>query len=130
MRKGEKRVSDTERLARFFVMDFLGREALEHRRDGMHLRHAQQLVNPRKGEKAYTVDRVVKTLQAMFEGIFPDWEEGKVPDTLLAVMWGNPPFIDRLDNIRVCIPPQPPYYMKTELKKWNEKYQWLFSEER
>ena len=130
--------SEVERLARFFVMDFLGQDGLDYRRHGMHLGHAKMLLRPSEKDgytpPAYTVDQVVNCIQAMSDGIFPDWVSCReiskmpgtqVPKTMLAVMWGEPPFIERMKDIGKYLPPRPPYYMKTELMAWNKKYAWL-----
>ena len=129
----KRTTSDTEKLARMFVMDFLGREGLDRRRDGMHLKHAKLLVNPDQDAngrplKAYTVDRVILALQAMTEGVFHDWGKGDVPHTMLYVLYHDPPFIERLDDIEKYIPQRPPFYLKTELRQWNERYAWLLKD--
>lgn len=136
---------DTEvtKLAKFFVMDFLGRDGFDYRRDGMHLRHAKMLLRPAENKDgytppAYTVDQVINCIQAMSEGVFRDWVDTReiskmpktqIPKTMLAVMWGVPPFIERMRHIEDYLPRRPDYYMKTEVMAWNKKYAHLLNKE-
>jgi hypothetical protein len=125
----KKEDSEVVKLARFFVMDFLGQDDLDYRRDGMHLRHAKMLLKPTEkngyAPKAYKADEVITCLQAMIEGVFRGWDADKTPNTMLAVLYGTPPFIERLSNITDFLPPRPPFYEKTATIEWNRKYAWL-----
>jgi len=111
------------------VVDFLSQE-WDYRVRGMHLKHAKMLINPgvdRDGNEIekFDIETVQLCLQAMVEGVFKDWKEGKAPHTLLCVMYGTPPFIKRFKNIYNYLPIRPAYYEKTAVKEWNEKYGYL-----
>jgi len=110
-------------LVRRFIVEHQGL-TFDSRRSGMHLNHAGQLLNPKKeGQEAYTEEQVLTCLAAMKAGLFtPDWPKDKTANTLLAVLWGNPPFIERMKDIASYLPPKPPYYERVAVEAWKSKY--------
>jgi len=56
----------------------------------------------------------------MKDGLFSDWHgQANFP---LAVLYGNPPFIERLKDIEKYLPPKPPVYLETSRREWMERY--------
>lgn len=107
-------------LARWFVTEYL-RQEWDTRRAGLYLRHAKLLLNPKvDGQKAYTEEEVKACFAAIDDKLFLD--SHKRPTMLLAALYGTPPFIERMKDIKGYLPPRPPIYEKTSLQQWQEKY--------
>ena len=118
-----RKVSATQELAYWFVREIFGRE-FDYRGDGQHLRNAKMLLSPSdSGGEAFTIEEIQKTLLSMRDGLFNDigWPRDRPIQTMLAVLWGNPRFIDRVRS-RTHVPPCPDWYYETSVRKWHEKY--------
>jgi hypothetical protein len=116
--KKPRKVSPTNELAYWFVTEYLKRPFNSYG-DGQHLKHAKLLVNPGKEHpEKFPSEKVKATLKAMSAGLFPDWPKGKTASVLLAVLWGNPRYIDR----PISTPPKPPYYETIALQQWERDY--------
>jgi hypothetical protein len=118
-------------LAHWFVTEFLGQE-WDSRSSGMHLRHATMLLKPKVDKDgniptSYTIDEVKTCLRAMESDVLGSWRNHTI-STLLAVTYGTPPFISRIDNIRDYLPPEPPIYETLSNQQWHITYGYLLGE--
>lgn len=112
-------------LARWFVTECLGQE-WDSRKSGMYLKHASMLLNPKvEGQKQYTYDEVIYCLNAIKDGVFGvSGSAGALmfPNSLLFVLYGTPPYIERMKDIKKYLPPVPPIYEKKAYQDWQDKY--------
>jgi len=126
-----KRVSDTERLARTFVVDFLN-ERWDIRYCKQYLAQAKLIVNPRMDKdgnqpEAFSADDTIRCLQCLVEGAFEDWPAERGVRGLGVVFLGNPPFIARMKDIEKYLSPRPDYWNKQGVLEWNQKYSHLLA---
>jgi len=121
-----RKESDTERLARTFVVDFLN-ERWDIRYCKQYLAQAKQIVNPRMDKEgnqpeSFSADDAIACLQCLVEGVFKDWPADRGVRGLGVVFLGNPPFIKRMAHIEKYLPPRPDYWKKQEVLEWNQRY--------
>lgn len=114
-RKRKGHGGETRRLASYFVNYMLGRVWTKADTRGMHMAHAKRIL-----DAGYTADRAIQCLDDLKSGKLTDgipWVEYttdvakfKKPGwvTLLCVLWGEPPAIERVptDTLRSDVPPE------------------------
>ncbi len=90
----------------------------------MYLRHASVLLNPKvEGQKKYTFDEVQTCLLAIRDGVFSKLGlEHCDVWSLMFVIYGDPPYIERMKDIEKYLPPVPPIYEKKAYQDWQDKY--------
>lgn len=116
--------SDTQRLAQHFVTGYIGRGWTNADYRGMHMGHARKIL-----DLGYTYDQVVACLEALAQGDLTGgvpWvqytTEGKFRQTgwvtLLCVLWGEPPAIERFLQGKVD---KPGAFMGEDFKRWHRE---------
>lgn len=90
----------------------------------MYLKHASMLLNPKvEGQKKYTFEEVQACLLAVKDGVFSVSRPIAMPaSSLLGVLYGEPPYIERMKDIEKYLPPVPPIYEKKAYQDWQDKY--------
>ena len=121
-----KKLSPTQKLAIWFIEEFLGKEWSwqVHKR---YLKEAKRFLNPSKedpltGEpqKTYPAQTIMGCLNAMRSGYFgtPILNIG----TIHAVTWRNHRTGHSFLEDWLEIPPLPPMYERVEMKDWLDRY--------
>jgi hypothetical protein len=90
----------------------------------MYLKHASMLLNPKnEGQKKYAFEEVQACLLALKDGVFSiSRPTQELPKTLLVVLYGTPPYIERMKDIEKHLPSVPPIYEKKAYQDWQDKY--------
>jgi len=93
----------------------------------MYLKHASMLLNPKPDSNGhtnpkYTYEEVVDCLTAMNDGLFTTAFGIVSARTMLFVLYGDPPYIERMKDIEKYLPPKPPIYEKKAYQDWQDKY--------
>jgi len=87
----------------------------------MYLKHASMLLNPKvEGQKKYTFEEVQECLLAIRDGVLTG--RGGEAISLLFVLYGTPPYIERMKGIEKYLPSVPPIYEKKAYQDWQDKY--------
>jgi len=115
MDKKTRKQSATERLARWFVTEMIGREWDPSDFRSMHMKHAKQLMTH------YSIREICGCLQAIKDGLFGDFEVTYM--TLIEKL--EPPLIQQY---RAYLETPPPVYLETETAQWQERKERTYSE--
>lgn len=108
-----RKTSDTEKLARFFVTEILGREWTPADYRGMHMKHAKTLL------KDYDLIDLVRCLCTLRDGVLGEWM-AEAQD-MLVVVRGEPPLINEWTRYK-AVPPPVWQERPTEYWQWITRY--------
>lgn len=119
-KRGKRKISEPHRLAMHFVKEYLQRKWTNADWGGMHVKHAKQVLG-----LGYTVEDVTVCLERLSRGdltsgvpwpAYTEYQNFKRRGwfTLLCVLWGEPPAIERK-------PEKPGAWSPEDFRNWHEK---------